>query len=265
MIMLIAKRSHLLGILFRSLVWLVVPIAHLFAEKVEKPTKVAKTKKNQKVDEVKQAAKEEKVEKALEILERTSAYYQELENFSATYRVTIKYPEEDMVRYDKMHITARGQQYRLSYDQKETITDGETVWVYHQALKEVTISEYDKTGSDLNFAELYNLYQQGYRSVYIGERIVHKAKNIIRDIVELTPDHEDSSFKSITLEVDRATAQIHSWEVVQNEETRYICTVCKFAVNIPLSDAYFTFDVEAHGDLEVIDLRESEEEMEDEG
>lgn len=231
----IAKRCHLLVVLLcRSLLGLLASIVPIFAA----------------VDE-----------KALEILDKTSAYYQGLENFSATYNLTIQYPGEDVVQYAKMSITARGPQYRLSYDQKETITDGETVWVYDKELQEVTISEYAKTDSDLNFAELYNLYQQGYRSVYIGERIVHKTKNIVRDIVQLTPLHEDSSFTSITLEVDRATAQIHGWEVVQNEETRYICTVCSFAVNIPLSDAYFTFDVDAHGDLEVIDLRENEEEI----
>ena len=233
MVMLIARLWHFLVILFRLLLccFVAIPLAFATAD-----------------------------EKALEILEQTSAYYQGLENFSAVYNLTIKYPEEDTIRCDKMKITARGQQYRLSYDQKETITDGETVWVYDKALKEVTISEYAKTDSDLNFAELYNLYQQGYRSVYIGKRVVHKTKNIIRDIVQLTPLHEDSSFKSITLEIDRATSQIHRWEVVQNEETRYICTVCSFAVNIPLSDAYFTFDVGAHRDLDVIDLRESEEE-----
>lgn len=232
MVMLITKLWHFLVVLFRSLLWWFVAMAPMFAS----------------VDE-----------KALEILEKTSAYYQGLENFSAIYNLTIKYPEEDIVQYDKMRITARGQQYRLSYDQKETITDGETVWVYDKELKEVTISEYAKTDSDLNFAELYNLYQQGYLSVYIGERMVHKTKNIIRDIVQLTPVHEESGFESITLEVDRATSQIHRWEVVQNEETKYICTVCKFSVNIPLSDAYFTFDIGAHGDLEVIDLRSEEE------
>lgn len=234
MVMLTAKLWNFLVVLFRSLLWCIVSMPPVFAA----------------VDE-----------KALEILEKTSAYYQGLENFSAIYNLTIKYPEEDAVRHDKMRITARGQQYRLSYDQKETITDGETVWVYDKALKEVTISEYAKTDSDLNFAELYNLYQQGYLSVYLGERIVHKTKNIIRDIVQLTPVQEESSFKSITLEVDRTTSQIHRWEVVQNEETRYICTVCKFSVNMPLSDAYFTFDIGAHGDLEVIDLREGEEEI----
>lgn len=244
-VMRIAKLWHFLVVLFRSLLWLFLSITPMFATVDEKALEML----------------EEVDEKALEILEKTSAYYQGLENFSATYDWAIKYPEEEIVRYDKMYITARGQQYRLFYDQKETITDGETVWVYDKELKEVTISEYAKTDFELNFSELYNLYQQGYRSVYIGERLVDKTKNIIRDIVQLTPLHEDSSFKSITLEVDRATSQIHRWEVVQNEETRYICTVCKFSVNIPLSDAYFRFDVGAHGGLEVIDLRESEEEI----
>jgi outer membrane lipoprotein-sorting protein len=198
-------------------------------------------------------------EKALEILEKTSAYYQELENFRATYKLTVKYPEEDMIQSSKMTITARGQQYRLCYDQKETITDGETIWVYDKEMQEVTISDYATTDCSLNFAELYNLYQQGYESIYVRERVLNKRKNIIQDVVRLIPSHEDSSFKSITFEIDRATAQIHGWEIVQNEETRYICTMCRFAVNIPLSDEYFTFDLSAHRSLEVIDLRESEE------
>lgn len=235
MVMQIIKRCHFLVVqLFSSLLGWFISILPIFAA----------------VDE-----------KALEILSKTSAYYQSLENFSATYNLTIQYPEEETISHAKMCITARGPQYRLSYEQKETITDGETVWVYDKALKEVTISEYTKTDSDLNFAELYNLYQEGYLSVYVGERIVHKAKNIMRDIVQLTPLHEDSSCKSITLEIDRTTTQIHRWEVVQNEETRYICTVCSFSVNIPLPDAYFTFDMGGHGDLEIIDLRENEEGM----
>ncbi|UWW96661.1 MAG: outer membrane lipoprotein carrier protein LolA [Candidatus Cardinium sp.] len=255
--MLIAKLWHFLVVLFRPRLWWFVAVLSAFAA-------------DEKVLEILEKTVDEK---ALEILDKTSAYYQGLEDFRAVYGVTIKYPEEDTVQCGKMEITARGQQYRLSYgkkktitdrktvDKKETITDGKTVWVYDEDLNEVTISEYAKTDSDLNFAELYNLYQQGYQSVYIGERIVHKTKNIIRDIVQLTPLDEGSSFKSITLEVDRATAQIHRWEVVQNEETRYICTVCRFSVNIPLSDDYFTFDMGAHPGVEVIDLRESEEEQ----
>ncbi|WP_419241893.1 LolA family protein [Cardinium endosymbiont of Nabis limbatus] len=249
----IAKRWHFLAVLLSSFVGWLVAITPLCAEEeVDKKALFTEAEAEPEVDE-----------KALEILDKTSAYYQALENFKATYVLTIKYPEEDTIQCDKikMQITARGQQYRLSYGQKETITDGETVWAYDKELKEVTISEYAKTDADLNLTELYNLYQQGYRFVYIGARVVHKAKKIIRDIVQLTPLREDSSFKHITLEVDRATAQIHSWEVVQNEETRYICTINKFSVNIPLSDDYFTFDISAHGDLEVIDLRESEEEV----
>ncbi|WP_339044686.1 outer membrane lipoprotein carrier protein LolA [Cardinium endosymbiont of Tipula unca] len=198
-------------------------------------------------------------EKSLEILEKTSAYYQGLENFRATYNLTIRYPEEDMVQSSKMAIVVRGHQYRLSYSQKETITDGETIWAYDKEMKEVTISDYDKTDYSMNFAELYNLYQYGYQFFYVQEHVVSKIKNIIRDVIQLIPSSEDSNFKSITLEIDRTTSQIHRWEIVQNEETRYICTISSFATNIPLSDDYFKFDITGYKELEVIDLRESEE------
>lgn len=200
-------------------------------------------------------------EKALEILEKTSAYYQGLENFRATYDLVIKYPEEDITQSSKLTIIVRGHQYRLSYDQKETITDGETIWVYDKEMKEVTISDYDKTNYSLNFADLYNLYQYGYLFFYVQEHILNKRKKIIRDVVQLIPSGEDSAFKSITLEIDRASFQIHKWEIVQNEEIKYVCTINSFAANIPLSDDYFKFDIHACKDLEIIDLRENEEDI----
>jgi outer membrane lipoprotein-sorting protein len=199
-------------------------------------------------------------ERALSVLEKTSAYYQALENFCVVAYLTIKYPEEEKDPTFKMTLTARAQQYRLCYDQKETICDGETIWVYDKELKELIISEYAKTDFVVNFAELYNLYQQGYEGVYMGEQVVQKkSKNIIQDRIKLIPLSEDSSVKYIILEIDRSTSQIHGWEIVQNEETRYICKVKSFFVNIQLAEDYFIFDVNAHGALEIIDLREKEE------
>lgn len=204
-------------------------------------------------------------EKALAVLEKTSAYYQELENFQATYTLTIQYPSEAITQSSQLSLTARGQQYKWSYDQKETITDGETMWVYDKEIQEVTISDYATTDCAFNFAELYNLYQQGYEPHYLKERILkNKRKKSIRDVIQLIPKQEDPIFQYITIEIDRATAQIHGWEMVQTEETRYICTLCNFAANLPLPDNCFTFDPAAYKGLEVIDLRQNEPEMETE-
>lgn len=197
--------------------------------------------------------------KARSILEKASAYYQGLENFRAIYNLTVKYPEEEEVHTSKMCITVQGQQYKLCYFQKEIITDGETIWEYDKEFKEVTISEYDKTDCTLNFAELHNLYQQGYTFMYVGERMeVYKKQNTIRDIIQLTPSQDSGDFLSITLEIDRSTSQIRKWEIIQNEETKYVCTMINLFTNIPLADNYFVFDLTKHGDAEVIDLRENE-------
>lgn len=202
-------------------------------------------------------------EKAVKILERTSAYYQALENFRAVYSLTVHYPEleESIVQSSKMVITVRGQQYRLACFQQETITDGETIWVHDKEIKEVTISNYATTDNSLNFVDLPNIYQQGgYEPIYVREHIVNRKKNKIEDVVQLIPaeDNSDSNFKSILLEIDRATAQICGWEIIQNEEVKYRCKLSSFAANIELSDDCFTFDINAHGLLEVIDLRENE-------
>lgn len=202
-------------------------------------------------------------ERALAVLERTSAYYQGLENFRAIYQVTVQHPEDDALRTVELVLTARGPQYRWSYDQKETITDGETVWVYDKEIQEVTISDYATTDCPLNFAELYNLYQKGYEPRYLKTRVTgtgsnKKSKKRVVDAIGLTPKEEDAIFQHITLEIDRATARIHGWEMVQTEETRYICTLRSFAENLPLKDDWFSFDPSKHQGLEIIDLRNSE-------
>ncbi|AWN81413.1 LolA family protein [Candidatus Cardinium hertigii] len=204
------------------------------------------------------AAAEAMDEKALAVLEQTVAYYQTLENFRAVYRLSIRYPEEDKLYRSTMVITVRGEQSRCCYNHKETITDGETIWVYDKDLKEVTISSYEKTDYALNFLELCRRYQQDYILAYKGEQIVSLAKKArIQDLVQLIPI-ANNDWQHITLAIDRATAQIHGWEIVQNDETSYICTLDNFSINLPLADDYFTFDPMAHGDIEIIDLREDE-------
>jgi len=201
-------------------------------------------------------------DKALKILERTSAYYQEIESFRATYELTIHYPEleESIIESLKVMLTVRGQQYQLDSSQQETITDGQTLWIYDKEMKEVTISNYATTDAVLNFVELYNLYQQGYTVTYLKQKILNKKKNSIQDVVQLIPhsDNTDSNFTSIILSIDAASAQIHSWEITQNEGTKYVGKLCSFEENIELSDDYFTFDLTSHDLLEVIDLREPE-------
>lgn len=199
-------------------------------------------------------------EKAMAILDTTAAYYQTLENFSATYNLTICYGEAEETESFKMVITASGQQHRLCYGQKEIVTDGETVWTYDSTFHEVTLTSYDQTDDSVNFAELYNLYQKGYRAIYMGAD--GQTTNSIYDIVQLISVDEENLLQSITLEIDRATLQIHGWEMVQHDEIRYICTGCSFSVNLPLPDDYFTFDLNAYKEVEVIDLREEMKEVE---
>lgn len=200
-------------------------------------------------------------EKARFILEKTSAFYQGLENFRATYKLVVEYPTENFVQKSKITITACGQQYRLCYDQKETITDGETVWVYDEVMKEVTISDYATTDCSLNFAELYNLYQEGYASKYVGMHVVNKKKRIIRDLIKLVPDDKNSDITNVILEIDRSTSQIYGWKILQNDHVEYSCTLCSFDINVPLSDDYFKFDFNNYDVLETIDLREPKEDQ----
>lgn len=201
-------------------------------------------------------------EKAIEVLEKTCAYYQELTSFKAVYdcTLTIHYPEseEPCVQSSKMELAVSGEQYRLALDGQETITDGTTMWIYDKTMKEVTISNYSKQNFSFHFSNLHNLYQQGCYPTYIQTKVISKKKQKVQDVIQLVPTEDHQEFQSIQLIIDRASAQIHGFDIVQNEELSYRFRMKSLAVNITLPDDYFTFDLNAHDLLEVVDLREDE-------
>ncbi len=135
---------------------------------------------------------------------------------------------------------------------QEIISDGKTQWTYLKKDNEVQISNVDNSGEGLNPAQVFTIYEHGYKYIYNGES---KIGGKIYQEIDLTPEDIKKSFFKVRLEIDKVKKQIHSALIFDRNGNRYTYTLRDFVPNIQVPDNTFTFDPKIHKGVEVVDLR----------
>ena len=135
--------------------------------------------------------------------------------------------------------------------EQQIISDGKTQWTYLKKDNEVQINNVDISGTGLNPAQIFTIYEHGYKYLYNG---VVKIGGKTYDEIDLTPEEEKSFFK-VRLEIDKVKKQIYSALIFDKNGNRYTYKLTSLVPNIPVPDNTFTFDPKMHKGVEVVDLR----------
>jgi chaperone LolA len=136
--------------------------------------------------------------------------------------------------------------------EQEIISDGKTQWLYNQADKEVQVNNIGKTTEGFNPAEIFTIYEKGYKYLFTGTK---KIGGKIYHEIELTAENANTNFFKIKLQVDKAKKQIYSAQIFDKNGNRYTYTIKNFTPNPTVTAATFTYDAKAHPGVEVVDLR----------
>jgi outer membrane lipoprotein-sorting protein len=135
--------------------------------------------------------------------------------------------------------------------EQEIISDGKTQWTYLKKDNEVQVNNVDNSGGGINPAQIFTIYEHGYKYIYNGDV---KIGGRTYQEIDLTPEEEKSFFK-VRLEIDKVTKQIHSALIFDKNGNRYTYTLRDFLPNVQIPDNTFTFDPKVHKGVEVVDLR----------
>ena len=135
--------------------------------------------------------------------------------------------------------------------EQQIISDGKTQWTYLKKDNEVQINNVDVSGSGLNPAQIFTIYEHGYKYLYNG---AVKIGGKTYDEIDLTPEEEKSFFK-VRLEIDKVKKQIYSALIFDKNGNHYTYKLTSLVPNIPVPDNTFTFDPKMHKGIEVVDLR----------
>ncbi len=136
--------------------------------------------------------------------------------------------------------------------QQEIINNGKTQWTYLKAEKEVQVADVNTKGDNFNPAQLFTLYQKGYKYLFTGTQ---KMGGKLYQMVDLTPEDSQSSFFKIRLAIDKTTRQIYSAQLFDNGGGKYTYLLRTITPNTPATESTFAFDAKAHPGVEVVDLR----------
>jgi outer membrane lipoprotein-sorting protein len=135
---------------------------------------------------------------------------------------------------------------------QEIISDGKTQWTYLKKDNEVQVNNVDNSGQGLNPAQIFTIYEHGYKYLYNGDT---KISGRAYQEIDLTPEDIGKPFFKVRLWIDKVKKQIYRALIFDKNGNRYTYTVHSFVPNIQVPDNTFNFDPKVHRGVEVVDLR----------
>jgi outer membrane lipoprotein-sorting protein len=135
---------------------------------------------------------------------------------------------------------------------QEIINDGKSQWTYNKKDKEVQVSDADHSSDSFNPAQLFTLYERGYKYLYTGEQ---KIGGKVYQVIDLSPEDDKKQFFKIRLTIDKVKKQIYSALIFDTNGSKYNYTLRSFITSADVPANTFTFDAKAHPGVEVVDLR----------
>ncbi len=198
---------------------------------------------------------------AKKILNQVSAKYRSYDVVKADF--TFTYEDKQASTKDSQNGTllskSKTNKYRVSIyspdnatTEQEIISDGKTQWTYIKKDKEVEISDVDNSSESLNPAQIFTIYEKGYKYVYNGDE---KVDGKTYQVIDLTPEDEKKPFFKIRLSIDKAKKQIYSALIFDKNGSRYTYIVRSFTPNVKVPENTFTYDKKDHPGVELVDLR----------
>jgi len=132
------------------------------------------------------------------------------------------------------------------------MSDGKSQWTYIKKDKEVQLNNVDKSDDSFNPAQMFTMYEKGYKYIYTGDQTI---KGKVYQIIDLTPEDDKKEFFKVRLTIDKLKKQIYSALIFDKNGVKFNYTITSFTPNITVPETIFTFDKKTNPGVEVVDLR----------
>lgn len=195
----------------------------------------------------------QKDEAARKILDKVADTYKAYGAFSIEFSITMENKEEDVKESSNGCADIQNGKYKVCLMGTETYFDGKTRYSFIKDAEEVNISEVDEDDeSMMNPAKIFDLYKTGFNYKIIKE-YNEQGKNVVD--IELKPISEEVEYKMAVVKVEKLTSHILSFTTIGAEGNNVIINLVKLIKDRKFENNHFVFDIKAHPDVEVVDMR----------
>jgi len=196
------------------------------------------------------------------ILNAVSKKYHAYDIVKSDFTLTIEDQQNNaqQMQNGTLIVQAKTNKYKLTLYQEgsgtaieeEIISDGKNQWTYLTKDKEVQLNKVDNSDEGFNPAQMFTLYENGYKYLYTGNGTV---KGRVYQVIDLTPEDAKKSFFKVRIMVDKLKKQLFNALIFDNNGTRYSYEIKTFTPNVQVPESIFIYDSKAHPGVEVVDLR----------
>lgn len=202
--------------------------------------------------------------KAKVILDGVSKKYKSFSAIKSDFSYVLDNPQENIKSYkqsgmilaspktNKFHLTIYSGSGATKAVEQEIISDGKMQWTYEKKNNEIQINDADNGSQSLNPAQVFTIYEKGYKYLFTGEV---KQQGQIYQQIELTPVDSKKPFFKVRLLISKLKSQIYSATIYDKNGSRYTYILNGSESNYTGSDAVFNFNKKNYPGAEVVDLR----------
>ncbi|MBB2149191.1 LolA family protein [Pedobacter gandavensis] len=192
--------------------------------------------------------------KAKAILAEVSKKYRSFDVVKADFTFTLDNPQAKLkeTQQGTLIVKAKTNKYRVAMTNQELISDGKTQWTYLKEDKEVQVTDADHSGDALNPAQIFTIYEKGFKYGYTGES---KVGGKVYQMIDLAPIDVTKSYFKIRLGIDKTAKQIGTVVIFDKGGNKYSYTLTKTVSNLKVPESTFSFDPKKYPGVEVVDLR----------
>lgn len=147
-----------------------------------------------------------------------------------------------------------GNRYKIIMDDSEIYFDGNTLYNYIPAAKEVTISKPDPAYDDIflsNPSRIFTLYTEDFKYRLLRE--FEEGGNQFVEI-DLFPEDLDQSYSRIRLHINTETNEIARVKLFEKMGGRYSIEFENYKILTNFDENSFRFDITKHPNVNVIDM-----------
>ncbi|MGY6561202.1 MAG: LolA family protein [Luteibaculaceae bacterium] len=149
------------------------------------------------------SAKAQNDPKAEAILKKLSDKTAKSKGIAAQFTSNLQNLKDGINLDQKGNIQIKAEKYKLEIDKYLVISDGKTLWNYNREDNEVNISDASDMEDELNPAEIFTIYQKGFKSKHEGN-ITEGGERL--DVVNLYPlNPKEKPFHTIVLHINSNT------------------------------------------------------------
>lgn len=151
------------------------------------------------------------------------------------------------------NLKVKGRKFRLTLLDNVVINDGTLLWTYNKGANEVSITDPKEMDETLDPANLFNVYEKGFKSQYVGAATEN---GVAVETIKLFPlNPAEKAFHTVILTVDKAKMEPRKVVMKYKDGNVVTYTLKNFTPNAEMVDALFSFDKSKYPGVQVNDMR----------